>query len=111
MSIAKVVAMAAAVLLSISPVSVLAQWQTVSHSNEHRYEMIAVTYQDKLYVLNGFDRKINLVNSVEVFDPETNVWSMINTTEVGLQNAVTHAAYVLNGSDCLLYTSPSPRDS
>ncbi len=79
--------------------SVYAQWTTLSQANERRYEMITALHDGKLVVVNGFNQRIELVNSVEIYDPTDNSWTLVNTTEVGLENAVTHAGNVLVGDD------------
>ena len=64
--------------------SVYAQWTTLSQANERRYEMITALHDGKLVVVNGFNQRIELVNSVEIYDPTDNSWTLVNTTEVGL---------------------------
>ena len=82
-------------VLAISPRVALAEWRVISHANEMRFEMMSAFYDGELIVLNGFNKDIDLVNSVEVYDPQNNNWTQLDSTEAGLQNAVTHAAYIV----------------
>lgn len=82
--------------------SASAQWSTISHSNERRYEATTVLHEGKMVVLNGFDHRVDIVNSVETYDPATSLWTQRSSTEVALENAVTHAGNVLIGDDIWL---------
>jgi len=55
-----------------------------------------------MIAFNGFSPSINIVNSVEEFNPNTNAWTVISQTEPGLGNAVTHNGAVKIGNDVWL---------
>lgn len=92
----------AAVMWIVLTNSAFAQWDTISHSNERRYETTTVVHNGKMVVLNGFNHRVDIINSVEVYDPATNVWTLKSSTEVALENAVTHAGNVLVGDEIWL---------
>ncbi|HVX86660.1 MAG TPA: kelch repeat-containing protein [Phycisphaerae bacterium] len=51
-----------------------AAWQ--SHPQPfHRRALIAAAYQNKLYVIGGFDENEQVVNRVDIFDPHTDQWT------------------------------------
>jgi len=79
-----------------------AQWRTIGHSNEQRFESAVVFHQGKIIAFNGFSPAINIVNSVEQYNPSTNNWSTIAQTESGLGNAVTHTGAVVVGNNVWL---------
>ena len=79
-----------------------AQWDTVAHANEARYESTAILHDDRLLVFNGFSDTIEIVNSVEEFNPSTDTWNILGSTEVALGNAVTHAGSILYNNEVWL---------
>ncbi len=72
-----------------------AEWQNIGQAGFPRYETSTVLYNGKLIVFNGFSPSVKLQNSVEEYDPRTNTWTLLNDTDIGLANAVTHAGTVL----------------
>lgn len=62
-------------------------------ANVPRTEVSAALYQGKVYVVGGFDEAGQPVNTVEIFDPQTDSWSQ----GPALPNAVHHTSAVVLG--------------
>ncbi|XP_078489923.1 uncharacterized protein LOC144746761 [Ciona intestinalis] len=52
--------------------------------NIERSSFAACVAQNKIYVVGGLDSNKEVVKSVECYDPQTNMWSIVSETEVGL---------------------------
>ncbi len=79
-----------------------AQWTTGNSANHQRFESTAIEHEGKLILFNGFSPGTTIANSVEQYDPVTDKWTVLSTTEAGLGNAVTHAASVKAGEEVWL---------
>jgi hypothetical protein len=79
------------------------EWSYVPQPFRRR-ALIAAAYQDKLYVIGGFNQKNQIVSNVSIYDPAAGAWSEGPELPAGVGLAFAPAALVHGGS---LYVSVS----
>jgi N-acetylneuraminic acid mutarotase len=75
-------------------------WTNLTPSNHARSESQTVTYQGEMYCFNGFAPNIDIENSVEKYNPQTDTWTALAPMPLqgnGQPNAVTHNGIALVG--------------
>jgi len=88
----------------------------VASLNYARWGAIAVAYNGKIYVFGGIDGSKNPVPYVEVYDPNTDTWTVLNNTlpselQGQGQMAVTDGQYIYIYYDRYLYRYDPSTDS
>jgi N-acetylneuraminic acid mutarotase len=79
------------------------EWKTVPEPFRRR-ALISVAYQDRLYVIGGFNDKNQIVRNVSIYDPNSDAWSEGPELPEGAGRAFAPAAVIHQGR---LYTSVS----
>ncbi|XP_078491173.1 kelch-like protein 12 [Ciona intestinalis] len=59
-------------------------WVYVENMNIERHAHAACVAQNKIYVVGGLDSGNKVVKSIECYDDQTDKWSVVGETEVGL---------------------------
>jgi len=52
----------------------------VAAMSESRVEASVVSNRGRLWVSGGHDAEMNILTSIEVYNPNTNVWSKVDST-------------------------------
>ena len=79
------------------------EWKSLPEPFRRR-ALISAAYQDKLYVIGGFNDRNQIVRNVSVYDPQSGNWNEGPELPEGTDRAFAPAAVVHRGS---LYTSVS----
>ena len=58
-------------------ITFLETWSVLAPMNNNRAHACAVWYKKNLYLFGGYDGE-NVLNSAEVYDPNTNQWQMLS---------------------------------
>lgn len=95
-------ALAVFALLGFATTASAQSWIDQSAMKVARVEATTIDYRDNIYVFNGFKPGIRIAESVEKYDSSTKQWSLIGSSSVNDDSAMTHNGAVRVGVDVWL---------
>lgn len=89
-------------LLVLFHLTLLAQWTEIASPIEARYEGPSVVKDGKIYVFGGFGPNYSLSNSVEMYDPGSDNWSIVSympveVTHIGVAIVYNNEVWIAGG--------------